>query len=62
LAATLSPSSPGWNWTWTGNWTGTAANSANVTVDFNAGGAQSVSVTAVKGSCTVNVTKSVTVP
>ena len=64
LVASFNPSSAlnTWTWTWAGNWTGTAANSGSVTVDFNAGGAQSVSVTAVKGPCTATLTKSVTVP
>jgi PKD repeat protein len=66
LTAALTPSSNGWTYTWTGAWTTNPPNQPttgqSVNVDFNTNGQQSVSVTAVKGSCTVTKTKMVTAP
>jgi len=63
LDSTLSPSTTGWNYTWSGAFTVQGqSNRPSVTVDFTSGGSQSVMVSATKGSCTVNVTKSVPVP
>ena len=63
LDATLSPSSSGWNYSWTGAFTGVGRmDRASVTVNFTSGGSQLVGVTATLGGCTVTVTKSVPVP
>ena len=63
LDSTLSPSTTGWNYTWSGAMTFVGQNDrASVTVNFTSGGSQSVSVTATKGSCSVTTTKSVPVP
>jgi PKD repeat protein len=63
LAATLTPPSSGWTFTWIGSWSQTPpVTGQGVTVDFLSSGSQSVSVTAVKGSCTVTKTKAVTAP
>jgi PKD repeat protein len=60
LAATLSPTSSGWSWAWTGAITGSGQNLSNV--DFPSSGQHVVTVTATKGSCVVTTTQTVTAP
>lgn len=63
LDSTLTPSTTGWNYTWTGAFTVVGPmNRPGVTVNFISSGSQSVMVTATKGSCVVPVTKSVPAP
>jgi PKD repeat protein len=63
LDATLTPATSGYNYAWTGAFTGVGrVDRASIRVNFISGGSQSVSVTATLGSCTVTTTKSVPVP
>jgi PKD repeat protein len=63
LDSTLSPSSTGWNYTWTGAFTVVGQmNRPGITVNFLSTGSTSVMVTAQKGACTVSTTKSVPAP
>jgi PKD repeat protein len=63
LDATLSPTSPGWNFSWSGAFTGVGPmNRSSVTVNFASSGSQLVGVTATLGSCSVTATNSVPVP
>lgn len=60
LDGTVSDGSSGWTWTWSGAIAETGQNPKNV--DFPSTGPQSVTLTVVKGSCTVTTTQTVNAP
>ena len=60
FAGSISPSSPGWTWNWSGGVSATGQTVNNY--DFPNSGTVSVTLTASKGSCAVSVTQLITVP
>jgi PKD repeat protein len=59
LNGTVTPSSGGWSWEWTGAIT---ASGQSRQVNFPSSGPHSVTLTATKGACTVATTQTVTAP
>jgi len=60
LAGSVSDSSSGWTWAWTGAITGSGQNLNNK--DFPKSGPQSVTLTATKGSCSPTITQIINAP